>query len=237
MKEFLETLVKLEVFKERPGLCIAIICIFTFLFQSPKISEFINSIYTLCVQRSQRKYLKFKEIYEDPLASEENKNIAKGQLDALDFEKATGIKASPELVSPLTKLRQNSQNQDQITLHIRRAIRFLEKGYDGLPRIRPEKIVEKCWRFFNNIYGCFFLGLSLSILYAIGFWKIPSVAHEICMWILFLVFGFCSFIIFSHTGYVYSLKRIQEEITFISNNQNLNKKNKLKSWWNNLRRK
>jgi ABC-type multidrug transport system fused ATPase/permease subunit len=247
MKEFLEIFRNpelFELFKGRPGWFIAFTCVLAFLLRSKIIFEFLYSLRGFFNKVSQRKDLKFKArhadlhaIYENPQASKEIKNSAKGELEALDFEKMHGIKTSPELISPLFKLITESQNPRQTRFDIRRSISFLEKGCDDLLQFRSEKKEEKYWRYFCNFYGSFFLLLCLSVLFIVCFCVLQSVEIKIFMWILFL-FLFClSLIFFSQAAYIHSFKRIQKEIALINNNKNLNKKSKLRFWFNNLRRK
>jgi hypothetical protein len=207
MAKFLETLVKLlELFK------------------------YIIPSYDLLDKVSKRKYLEFKSIYNDPY-SEEVKNIAKGELEALQFEKLTKIKTRPELISPLSKLITESKNPEQTELDIRSSSSFIVRSSDNFLEIRPEENYEKMNRIFVSMIAYFFLFLSICVL-------LISVTQEntdikILLHIFFILLLFFELYLCSLTSYFHSNKRLAKKIILIRNNENLNKR---RSWLNILGR-
>jgi magnesium-transporting ATPase (P-type) len=235
MKEFLEIFRNpelFELFKERPGWFVAFTCVLAFLFRTKINFEFLDSLCVFLNKVSQGKRLALKAICENPLASEEIKNSAKGQLDAIEFRNIYGIKTEPQLVNPLLNLINSSRNPKQMKWDIRRSSNFLERGYDDLPEIRSEEISEKYLRYYCNFYGSFFLVLLILFFYIFVYSDLQF-KFKILMCILMITIGNSSVMLFYKAGYVHSLKRIKDEVALIRNNKNRNKKSKLKSWFHN----
>lgn len=210
MPEVLKILENLEIFTARPGFYIAFVCALTFLFRLQIIFEFISSSYDLFDKVSQRKYLKFRAICEDSLASNENKNIAKEKIDSFHFKQLHGIYANEKLRDKLIELASYSQDE-RIWIYIRSSIRYLTINEKGLLEIRSETWLEALWRGILYFIAAISLSLTLLCLYLLIY---KNLEFKLLMLITFSMVLFYSFtlLIAFQTSYTHSLKKIDQEI-------------------------
>ena len=158
-KDIADILQNLELLKQRPGLLVALVCIFAFLCTTKPIFDFLNSSYDFFHKIHYRKYLKYKEIYESSIANEENKSIAKAKIDSFQFKQLTKIDANKELRTRIILLANQAQDKN-IWIHISSSIKYLTVEIDGdLVSILPESTCEGIWRYLNYFFAsiCFML--------------------------------------------------------------------------------
>jgi hypothetical protein len=225
MTELLEIFGKLEFLKEKPGFYIAFVCILAFLFRLKIIFEFVDSLYGFFDKVSQRKYLKYREMYEDSLTNNTNKNIAKTKIDSFHFEKLYGIYADEKLRVKLIELASYSQDE-KIWRYIRSSRRYFEIDERGLLKIRLENLLEILWRYFLYILAATSFLFTLLCVWLLVF---QNLDFKFLIFITFLmvIFYILTILILFQTSYAYSLKKIKQirksrtKIKLINKNETL----------------
>ncbi|MEM7760606.1 MAG: hypothetical protein AAF298_21110 [Cyanobacteria bacterium P01_A01_bin.40] len=210
LKNIIEILKELEIFKQRPGLFIALSCLLVFLFSLKPVLEALNSSSDFLNKVQSRKFIKYKEIFESTLASNENKNLAKEKIDSFHFKQLTGIDVSKDFRCLLCSLANNSQDKN-IWLYIRHTIKYLKLENNSLI-IRQETIAEKISHYFYYLIAIFCLILTFICIYLLIF--IGLKCHSFITVLFAFIFYFFSLLALQNTRYIDYLEKIKQEINY-----------------------